>query len=92
VNIPCLISWGDLSILMETALDAVGQEIATFVAQQWGDALFDMSRVLLVGGGAHYFAHAIQERLPFAKVASRPETANAAGYGSLAEVLVQALP
>jgi hypothetical protein len=79
----------ELADLIQASLDAVGQEIATFVSQKWKDHLHDMSRVLLVGGGAHYFKKSIQERLPFARAVPRPEMANAAGYASLAEAIMQ---
>lgn len=78
----------DLAQLINTALTAVGQEIATFVAQRWKDYLFEMGRVLIVGGGAYYFKQSIHERLNFAKAVPRPEMANAAGYASLAEVIL----
>ena len=78
----------DLAILIETALALVGQEIATFVAQQWKEQQFEMQRALIVGGGAYYFKHAITDRLPFARVVPRPEMANALGYAALAETML----
>jgi hypothetical protein len=78
----------DLAQLIDTALDTVGQEIATFVAQKWGEQQFEMQRALLVGGGAYYFKRAILERLPFVKTTPKPEMANAMGYAVLAEAIM----
>lgn len=80
---------GDLAALIDYALDTIGQEIATFVAQAWADHMYDVSRALIVGGGAHYFKQAIQARLPFAKSVPAPEMANAEGYARLAEAIIQ---
>lgn len=77
----------DLAALIDYALDAVGQEIATFVQQSWSNHLYDMGRALLVGGGAHYFKRSILERLPFAKAVPVPEMANAEGYVRLATAI-----
>lgn len=78
----------DIAQLIETALDMIGQEIATFVAQRWKEQQFEMQRALLVGGGAYYFQHAVKERLPFAQTVPRPEMANALGYATLAEAIL----
>lgn len=78
----------DLAQLIDTALDTVGQEIATFVAQKWKEQQFEMQRALLVGGGAYYFKRSILERLPFVQTAPRPERANAMGYATLAEAII----
>lgn len=78
----------DIAHLIETALDMVGQEIATFVAQQWKEQQFEMQRALIVGGGAYYFKHSIIDRLPFARMVPRPEMANALGYAMLAEAVM----
>ena len=79
----------DLAALIDYALDTVGQEIATFVAQAWAEQMYDVSRALIVGGGAHYFKRSIQARLPFAKSVPAPEMANAEGYARLAEAVMQ---
>ncbi len=78
----------DLALLIDTALDTVGQEIATFVAQKWGEQQFEMQRALLVGGGTYYFKRAILERFPFVKTTPKPEMANALGYAVLAEAIL----
>lgn len=78
----------DLAHLIDTALSMVGQEIATFVAQQWKEQQFEMQRALLVGGGAYHFQHSIVDRLPFARMVPRPEMANALGYATLAEAIL----
>jgi len=79
----------DIALLIDGALETVGQEIATFVSQAWADQLFDLSRALVVGGGAYYFRKQIQARLSYAKSVLAPEMANAEGYASLAEVIMQ---
>ena len=79
----------ELAALIDYALGIIGQEIATFVAQTWQEQLYDMSRALIVGGGAYYFTQAIQARLPFARSVPQPELANAEGYARLAEVIAQ---
>jgi hypothetical protein len=84
-----LVQPADLGALIDYALDTVGQEIATFVAQAWADHLFDVERALIVGGGAYYFKSSIHARLPFAKSVPAPEMANAEGYARLAEVINQ---
>ncbi len=78
----------DLAQLIDTALDMIGQEIATFVAQRWKEQQFEMQRALIVGGGAYYFKRSIVDRLPFARMAPRPEMANALGYATLAEAIM----
>ncbi len=78
----------DIAQLIDTALDTIGQEIATFVAQKWKEQQFEMQRALIVGGGAYYFKHSIIERLPFARMVPRPEMANAMGYATLAEAIM----
>ncbi|HEX7737679.1 MAG TPA: hypothetical protein VF458_22710 [Ktedonobacteraceae bacterium] len=79
----------DLGALIDYALDTVGQEIATFVAQAWADHMYDVGRALIVGGGAYYFKRSIQARLPFARSVPAPEMANAEGYARLAEAIIQ---
>ena len=47
----------------------------------------DLTTILLVGGGTHYFAQDVQARLPHATLIKQPEMANAQGYANLAEVV-----
>ena len=49
----------------------------------------EFERVLIVGGGAHYFAKDIQERIRPAARTMKPEMANAQGYARLAEAVTQ---
>jgi len=79
----------DLGALIDHALDTVGQEIATFVAQAWADHMYEVGRALIVGGGAYYFKRSIQARLPFARSVPAPEMANAEGYARLAEAIIK---
>lgn len=86
------VSSEDLASLIEASLREVGQAIATFVATAWtdseaGDVATDLTTILLVGGGAHYFAQDVQTRLPHATLVRRPEMANAQGYANLAEIV-----
>jgi hypothetical protein len=82
-----LIPTTELFSLIESALREIGQEIATFLAASWDEYLLDITRILIVGGGAHYYARDIQERFSNATPSYKPEMANAAGYVSLAEVI-----
>ncbi len=79
----------ELASLIENAINEIGQQIATFVSQSWGDNVYDMQRILIVGGGAHYFKAAIQERFRTARSIPKPEMANAAGYASMAEAVLE---
>lgn len=86
------VSSEELNMLIESSLREVGQAIATFVATAWtdseaGDVATDLTTILLVGGGAYYFAQDVQTRLPHATLVRRPEMANAQGYANLAEVV-----
>lgn len=69
------------------AIQAVGQQIASYVAQKWGDdrggVASEAARVVLIGGGAHYFARQLQALIPHLEVAKAPELANALGYLSV---------
>ena len=78
----------ELQEMIDDALTVTGQEIATFVAQRWKDFLLDMKRILIVGGGAHYFKNAIHQRVNYAKSVPRPEMANATGYANLAALIL----
>lgn len=83
----------ELDALIQTSLREVGQAIATFVATAWteseaGDVATDLTTILLVGGGAHYFAQDVRARVPHVTLVQRPEMANAQGYANLAEIVV----
>ncbi len=80
----------ELANLIENAISEIGTQIATFVSQIWGENVFDMQRILIVGGGAHYFKPAIVERFRNARSIPKPEMANAAGYASMAEAVMEA--
>lgn len=77
-----------LRAMLHSSLREIGQEIATAVVAAWDDILMEFESVLLVGGGAHYFAEDIQARIRQSRVSPKPELANAAGYASLAEAVV----
>lgn len=73
--------------MIESALREIGQEIATKLAALWDDILMELGSILIVGGGAYYFARYIQEQIPLARKAAKPEFANALGYASLAQAV-----
>lgn len=75
-----------------TAQTAAAEEIRAFIAATWrsneeGDVAVDFARVLLVGGGAHYFRTTVLEQLPHVLIPRQPEMASAEGYALLAETL-----
>lgn len=75
----------ELNGQVSTAIRTVGDEIASFVARTWrsgetGGVAADAARVLLIGGGAHYFAPQLQQLIPHLTVPRQPELANAQGY------------
>ncbi len=76
-----------VAALLESALREIGQEIATQVVATWDDILMEFDTILIVGGGAHYFAEDIQARIRRSRTSPKPEMANAAGYASLAEAV-----
>jgi plasmid segregation protein ParM len=78
-----------LRALIDTSLREIGQEIATQVSAAWDDVLLEFETILLVGGGAHYFATDIAARLRKAHTTPKPELANAAGYASLADAVLR---
>jgi len=84
-----LISPTQLQALIEGALREIGQAITTFVAASWNEHIFDINRVIIVGGGAYYFSSDLQGRFGNASPVGKPEMANAAGYASLAEVIAK---
>lgn len=79
----------ELSSWIEGALANIGNDIASFVGSVWnasesGAVGSDIGLVLLVGGGAYYFAEPLRARIPHLVVPHRPELANAIGYAALA--------
>lgn len=66
------------------AIDGVGRQIVSYVTEQWGDnrgrPAGDAARVVLIGGGAYYFAEALHNVIPHLDVPASPEFANAFGY------------
>ena len=84
-----LIPSTQLHAFIEGALREIGQAIATFIAASWNEYVFDIARILIVGGGAYYYARDVQGRFGNASPVERPEMANAAGYASLAEVIAK---
>jgi len=67
-----------------SAIDAVADEIATFVAQAWGEGergkvAGEAARVLLIGGGAYYVQRQLQHLIAHLDVPRHPELANAQG-------------
>ncbi len=76
-----------LQSLLSSALREIGQEITTTVVAAWDDILMEFDTILIVGGGAHYFAEDIQTRIRRSHTSLKPELANAAGYASLAEAV-----
>ncbi|HZU00847.1 MAG TPA: ParM/StbA family protein [Ktedonobacteraceae bacterium] len=80
-----------LAVLAEEALDQVGSEIASWIATKLNSTeggivagSYERGRVLVVGGGAHYFLPAIQRVIPIASTVEAPEEANARGYAAFA--------
>lgn len=68
-----------------SAIDAVADEIAIFVAQVWGEGergkvAGEAARVLLIGGGAYYVQRQLQRLIAHLDVPRHPELANAQGY------------
>lgn len=85
----------EVGALVPPLVQTVGQEIARFVSQTWrsseqGAVASDAAQVLLIGGGAHYFAPVLQTLIPHLKVVPQPEQANAAGYLALGRQLSEA--
>jgi plasmid segregation protein ParM len=78
-----------MAALIESSLREIGQEIATSVVAAWDDILMEFDKVLVVGGGAHYFTEDIQVRLQQAACTAKPEMANAQGYARLADAMAQ---
>lgn len=66
------------------AIGAASQQVLSYVAQEWSDdrggVASDAARVLLIGGGAYFFADALRAIIPHIEVVRAPELANAQGY------------
>lgn len=70
---------------VDSAVGAIADEIATFVAQTWqegerGKVASEAARVLLIGGGAHYIEGHLRRLIAHLDVPRHPELANAQGY------------
>lgn len=69
---------------IDAAIDAVGQQLVSYISRQWGDdrgsVAGNAARVLLIGGGAYYFSPALKAVIPHLETARNPELANALGY------------
>ena len=76
-----------LAALLNSSLREIGKEIATKIAAAWDNTLNEFDIILIVGGGAYYFAEDIQARIPGARVAPKPAMANAFGYARLADAI-----
>ena len=90
VNKADLVGW------VEKALQDVGQEIGSFIAQTWntsetGKVASDIPIVEVVGGGPYYFAEHLRAIIPHLSIPKEPEKANARGYADLAYELAKVL-
>lgn len=70
----------------------IAEEINSFVSQKWsvgqrGQVASNLSQIIFVGGGAHYFREHITRFLPRVVVPNHPELANAEGYYEVAIAL-----
>lgn len=66
-------------------VDSVGSEITSFISQKWrsadqGKVAAEAAQVLLIGGGAYYFAPHLRQLISHVVVPAEPELANARGY------------
>jgi hypothetical protein len=73
-------------------VDGIAEEIVSFVSACWsvgqrGQVASNLSQIIFVGGGAHYFRKHIERLLPRVVVPKKPELANAEGYHEVAQVL-----
>lgn len=69
---------------LDAALATVGQQIVSYVGARWGDdrgvVASEAARVVLIGGGAHYFGEVLRSAIPHLEIPKAPELANALGY------------
>lgn len=75
----------EIAVMLEAALRETGQDIATQVAAAWDEILMSLRQILVVGGGAHYFANDMQARFSDVHTIPEPEMANSRGYAKLAD-------
>jgi actin-like protein/actin family MreB-like protein len=72
-----------------SAVETVGRQLVSYVARQWGDdrgaVASEAARILLIGGGAYYFADVLKAAIPHLETARAPELANALGYLSVGQ-------
>jgi len=73
-----------LQNMVEQAVEVIAEDIVSFVAATWGNAISRFSPVLLVGGGTYFFYAAIKNRIEHVLVHDDPVFANALGYATLA--------
>jgi hypothetical protein len=71
------------------AITAVGEELATFVRQQWEDAdgqvASSAAHARLIGGGAYYIKPFLRQAISHLVVPDAPERANALAYLAIGE-------
>ncbi len=69
---------------LDAALATVGQQIVSYIGARWGDdrgvVAGEAARVVLIGGGAHYFGDVLRQAIPHVEIPRPPELANALGY------------
>lgn len=69
---------------VSAAVSAVSQQVLSYVAQEWGTdrgvVAGNAAKVLLIGGGAYFFADTLRAIIPHIEVVRTPELANAQGY------------
>lgn len=69
---------------VSAAIGAASQQVLSYVAQEWSDdrgvVAGAAAKVLLIGGGAYFFADALRAIIPHLEVVRSPELANALGY------------
>jgi hypothetical protein len=83
-----------MKAVARSAVDEIGRRIASEVASRWnntnkGIAAGDFARVILIGGGAHYFLNHIRSVIPAIATVNEPEKANAVGYATLAAAILE---
>jgi hypothetical protein len=85
----------DLSPLLKIIQQSVVDDIARFVGKKWrseerGPVAADAAQVLLIGGGAYFFAEPLRAMIPHLRVPLTPELANVRGYRALGERMTDA--
>lgn len=71
--------------MLARAVREVGSDIRSQVSRVWrsseqGKVAAEAARVLLIGGGAYYFAPTLRGLIPHLEVPKQAEHANAQGY------------